>query len=169
MSVTNNTTNQANNRAKSGGEYINAKVEETQDAMRLGLNSVSENTQRFTDQVTQAYGITGEGREELTRQGAQSLEMMTQASTLLTRGVQDLSREWFSLTQERLQKNLDDFGALTRCRSLPDVMAAQSNLLRDNLEQTIESTRRIAEVATRVANEASQALKAETKKASRVG
>ena len=168
MSVTHNTTNKTNGRAEIRGEYIHAKVDEAQDAMRSGLNSVSENTRRFTDQVTQAYGITGEGREELTRQGAQNLEVFTQASAVLTRGVQDLSREWFRLTQERLQKNLDDFGTLARCRSLPDVMAAQSNLLRDNLEQTIEGTRRIAEVATRVANEAGQTLKAETRKASRV-
>jgi phasin family protein len=94
--------------------------------------------------------------------------MMTQASTMLTRGVQDLSREWFSLTQERLQRNVEDFGVLARCQSLPDVMAAQSNIMRRNLEQTIEGTRRIAEVATRVADEAGQTLKAETKKASRV-
>lgn len=168
MSSAHNSTNKTNNRAEVRGEYIHAKVEEAQDAMRSGLNSVSENTRRFTDQVTQAYGITGEGHEELTRQGVQSLEMMTQASTMLTRGVQDLSREWFSLTQERLQKNLNDFGVLARCQSLPDVIAAQSTIMRHNLEQTIEGTRRIAEVATRVANEAGQALKAETKKASRV-
>jgi len=142
-------------------------TKKTQDTMQSGLNSVSESAQRFTDQVTQAYGLTGEGREELTRQGSQSLEMVAQASAMLTRGVQDLSREWFSLTQERLQKNLDDFGALARCRSIPDFMAAQSNLMRDNLEQTIESTRRIGEVATRVANEASQTLTAQTKKAHR--
>jgi len=139
-----------------------------QDAMRSGFNSASASAQRFTDQVSQAYGITGEGREELTRQGSQNLEMVIQASGVLTRGVQDLSREWFSLTQERLQKNLDDFGALARCRSLPDVMAVQSNFMRDNLEQTIESTRRIASVATRVANEASQTLAAQTKEAHRV-
>jgi len=167
MSVAHKTTNQASSRAKVGSEYIHAKVEEAQDAMRSGLNSVSENTRRFTDQVTQAYGITGAGREELTRQGAQSLEMMTQASTMLAHGVQDLSREWFSLTQERLQKNLEDFGVLARCQSLPDFMAARSNIMQHNLEQTIEGTRRIAEVATRVANEAGQALTAETKKANR--
>jgi phasin family protein len=168
MSVAHNTNNQANDRAKVAGEHIRDNAEKAQDAMRSGLNSASENTRRFTDQVTQAYGITGEGREELTRQGAQSLEMMTQASTMLTRGVQDLSREWFSLTQERLQKNVEDFGVLARCQSLPDFMAAQSTIMRHNLEQTIEGTRRIAEVATRVANEAGQTLKAETKKASRV-
>ncbi|MBL0408200.1 phasin family protein [Microvirga aerilata] len=166
MSVAHNTNNQANNRAKLAGEHIRDNAEKAQDAMRSGLNSASENTQRFTDQVTQAYGITGEGREELTRQGAQSLEIMTQASTMLTRGVQDLSREWFSLTQERLQKNVEDFAVLARCQSLPDFMAAQSTIMRHNLEQTIEGTRRIGEVATRVANEAGQTLKAETKKAS---
>jgi hypothetical protein len=167
MSVAHNTNTQASSRAKVAGEHIRDNAEKAQDAMRSGLNSASENTRRFTDQVTQAYGITGEGREELTRQGAQSLEMMTQASTMLTRGMHDLSREWFSLTQERLQKNLDDFGVLARCQSLPDFIAAQSNIVRHNLEQTIEGTRRIAEVATRVANEAGQTLKAETKKASR--
>jgi phasin family protein len=168
MSVAHDTNNQANNRAKVAGEHIRDNAEKAQDAMRSGLDSASENTRRFTDQVTQAYGITGEGREEFTRQGAQSLEMLTQASTMLTRGVQDLSREWFSLTQERLQKNVEDFGVLARCQSLPDYMTAQSNIMRRNLEQTIEGTRRIAEVATRVANEAGQTLKAETKKASRV-
>jgi phasin family protein len=167
MSVAHNTSNQANDRAKVAGEPIRDNAEKAQDTMRSGLNSASENTRRFTDQVTQAYGITGEGREELTRQGAQSLEMMTQASTMLTRGVQNLSREWFSLTQERLQKNVDDFGVLARCQSLPDFMAAQSAIMRHNLEQTIEGTRRIAEVATRVANEAGQTLKAEPKKTSR--
>jgi phasin family protein len=167
MSVAHNTNNQANDRAKVAGEHIRDNAEKAQNAMRSGLNSASENTRRFTDQVTQAYGITGEGREELTRQGAQSLEMMTQASTMLTRGVQDLSREWFSLTQERLQKNVEDFGVLARCQSLPDFMAAQSTIMRHNLEQTIEGTRRIAEVATQVANEAGQTLKAETKKANR--
>jgi phasin family protein len=167
MSVAHNANDQANNRSKSRGEHIHAKAEEAQDAMRSGLNSASENTRRFTDQVTQAYGITGEGREELTRQGAQSLEMMTQASTMLTRGVQDLSREWFSLTQERLQKNVEDFSVLARCQSIPDFMAAQSNIMQHNLEQTIEGTRRIAEVATRVADEAGRTLKAETKKANR--
>ena len=97
MSVAQNTINHAKNPAKAGSEYIHAKAEEIQDTMRSGLKSASENAQRFSDQVTQAYGNTGEGREELARQGAQSLEMLTQASTMLTRGVQDLSREWFSL------------------------------------------------------------------------
>jgi len=132
--------------------------------MRSGLDSASASARRFTDQVTQAYGITGGGREELTRQGAQNLEAFAEAGALLTRGVQDISRECVSLMQERLQKNLDDFAALGRCRSIPDFLAVQSTLIRDNFERTFESTRRIAELSTRLANEASQTLTVQTKK-----
>jgi phasin family protein len=167
MSIGQNAINHTKKAADAGSEYIRATAGKTQDAMRSGLDSASASAQRFTDQVTQAYGITGEGREELARQGSQNLEVFTQASAMLTRGVQDLSREWFSLMQERLQKNLEDFSALARCQSMPDFMAVQSTLMRDNLERTIESTRRIAEVATRVANEANQTLTAQTKKAHR--
>jgi hypothetical protein len=73
MSVANNTNHQANDRAKVAGEHIRDNAEKAQDAMRSGLNSASANTRRFTDQVTQAYGITGESREELTRQGPRAL------------------------------------------------------------------------------------------------
>jgi phasin family protein len=167
MSIGQNTTQHTKKAADAGGEYIRVTGKTTHDAMQAGLDSASASARRFTDQVTQAYGITGEGREELTRQGSQNLEVFTQASAMLTHGAQDISREWFSLIQERLQKNLEDLSALASCRSMPDFWAVQSNLMRDNLEQTIESTRRIAEVSTRVANEASQTLTARTEKAHR--
>jgi hypothetical protein len=131
------------------------------------MTSVSESARRFTDQVTQAYGFSGEKREELTHQTSQNLEMISEAGALLTRGFQDVSRAWFNLMQERLQKNLDGFNALARCRSVPDFLAVQSGLIRDNLEQTIESTRRIAEVSSEVASEAKQTMTALTKRARR--
>jgi hypothetical protein len=70
--------------------------------------------------------------------------------------------------QESMQKNLEGFNALARCRSVPDFLAVQSGLIRDNLEQTIESTRRIAEVSSEVASEANQTMTALTKRARRV-
>jgi phasin family protein len=115
--------------------------------------------------VTEAYGFSGEKRKEFTHQTSQNLEVISEAGALLTRGFQDISRAWFNLMQERLQKNLEGFNALARCRSVPDFMAVQSSLIRDNLEQTIQSTRQIADVSTRVANEANQTITALTKKA----
>jgi hypothetical protein len=69
--------------------------------------------------------------------------------------------------QESLKKNLEDFTALACCRSIPDSLAVQSTLMRDSFERTLESIRRIAEVSTRLANEASQTLTVQTTKARR--
>ena len=69
--------------------------------------------------------------------------------------------------QESLQKNLDGFNALARCRSVPDFMAVQSDLIRTNLEQTIQGTRRIAEVSARMADEGDHTVTTLTKKARR--
>ena len=167
MSSAHNTTAHKNKVADAAGENVRVLAETTQDALRSGMTSASESARRFTDQVTQAYGFSGEKREELTHQTSQNLEMISEAGALLTRGFQDVSRAWFNLMQERLQKNLDGFNALARCRSVPDFLAVQSGLIRDNLEQTIESTRRIAEVSSEVASEAKQTMTALTKKARR--
>ena len=167
MSSAHNATDHKNEVADAAGENVRVLGETTQDALRSGMTSASESARRFTDQVTQAYGFSGEKREELTHQTSQNLEMISEAGALLTRGFQDVSRAWFSLMQERLQKNLDGFNALARCRSVPDFLVVQSGLIRDNLEQTIESTRRIAEVSSEVASEAKQTMTALTKKARR--
>jgi hypothetical protein len=165
MSSAHNTTE--HKVADTARENVRVLGETTQGALRSGMTSASESARRFTDQATQAYGFSGEKREELTRQTSQNLEMISEAGALLTRGFQDVSRAWFNLMQERLQKNLDGFNSLARCRSVPDFLAVQSGLIRDNLEQTIESTRRIAKVSGEVASEANQTITALTKKTRR--
>jgi prophage DNA circulation protein len=52
-----------------------------------------------------------------------------------------------------------------RCRSIPDFVAVQSELMRDNWQQMIEGSRRIAERSIQVANEAAQKISTETKQA----
>jgi hypothetical protein len=73
MTVAQNTTNGTKKSAEAGTGYIRSNGRTVHDAMRSGLDSASASARRFTDQVTQAYGITGEGRDELTLQGSQNL------------------------------------------------------------------------------------------------
>jgi phasin family protein len=128
------------------------------DAARAGLNAASEASQHMADQITQLFGMTGEQSEELARRSAQSIEAVTEASTVMARGFQDLSREMMTLAQERIQRNMDAFAALSRSRSIHELFTLQSELFRDNLQHTLESTRRIAEVSTRMAGDATQTM-----------
>jgi phasin family protein len=129
-----------------------------QDTLRSGLDAAAAQDQRATDQVAQLFTLSAARAEDLTRRSAQGMEALTQVSTALTRGFQDLSREWLTLTQARLQRSIDAMNAIAGCRSLPELFKVQSELVRNNLQHTLEDTQRIVELSTRMANEASQTV-----------
>ena len=80
------------------------------------------------------------------------------AKSLRPRGLQEVSREVVSRSQQRLQRNLDGLQALARCRSITDLVEVQSSLLRDNLEQTLENSRRLAELTLQMTDEATKTV-----------
>jgi phasin family protein len=129
-----------------------------EDTVRAGLNAAVEGPRQLADQFTQLFSLSGEQGEELAGRSAQSIEAVTQASTVVTRGVQDLSRELMALAQEQIRRNVEALGTLSRCRSIQEFITLQSELLRDNLQHTLEGTRRMAELSTRMADEATQAM-----------
>src|SRR5215212_4766930 len=144
--------------ATTRNENASDQISRAADAVRESAHGATESTDRVAEQVTQLFGFGGERGQELTRQSTQNMQAVTQTSTVLVRGFQDVSQECLTVLREQLQRNVDGVAALLRCRSVQDVMAAQSELLRTSLESTVEGTRRLAEVSTRVANEASQTL-----------
>jgi hypothetical protein len=90
---------------------------------------------------------------------SQNLQAVTQASTVLARGFQEASNEVFRSAQNRLTKNMDGLNRMAGCRSVRAVVAAQSELMRDNLQLTIDTNRRIAELSVRIADEATGAIR----------
>jgi phasin family protein len=54
--------------------------------------------------------------------------------------------------------------ALARCRSVTDFLEAQTTLLRDNLEQTVENSRRMAELTIQMTEEATRTVAAQAEK-----
>jgi len=151
---------------KDGNETIGATARATREAVdqtETVVRAGAETVQRLADEVGRAFGITGDS-EELTRQATKNLEAVTETGSVLARGFQELSKEWFELAQQRLQKNVEGLTRLAQCRSLPDFAAVQSDLVRDNVQQIIDSTRQIAERSVEIANEAAQKIGAAPKR-----
>ena len=109
-----------------------------------------------TEQFTEVLGLSEARAEELARQSSQTIDAVTQWGAVLTRGAQDISREWFRLAGERMQRNLEGLKELADCKSLPDLLSVQSRLARENMELMLDNSRRIAELSLQVASEASQ-------------
>ena len=121
---------------------------------------MTEVAQRTSDQMMQTLNRTGEQAQELARQSSQNFTVMTEAGTILARGFQDISQEWFGLMQAHIQRNFDGFTALVRCRSIPDYIALQNELVRDRLQHTIEAPVGLQTSSTRVADEATRTMSA---------
>jgi hypothetical protein len=65
-----------------------------------------------------------------------------------------------------LQRNLDSLNALARCRSMQDLVAVQSGLIRDNFEQTVDNSRRLAELVIQKSEEAARTITVQAEKTS---
>jgi len=94
----------------------------------------------------------------LARRTSQNIEAVSQASTVLSKGAQELSREWLDVMRERLAKNVEARNRLAGCRSVQDLVTVQSELVRDGLGEAVNGSRRIAEASIRVADEASRII-----------
>jgi phasin family protein len=147
---------------RAGVEGAQSVVRTLQETVQTSFEAVSNIARRSTDQSVQL--LDRAEAQDLAGQVSENLRAVAQSSTTLVRGVQDVSREAFELSQKRLQTNLDGLNQLARCRTLSDFVAAQSSLLRENLEQTLNNSRRLAELTIQATDEATRTVTAQVEK-----
>src|SRR5215204_3130445 len=144
--------------ARAGADAFRRGTETARDNLQQGLNTATETFQRINDQFTQALGFNGPQAEELARRSSQNIQAVSQASSVLMKGAQEVSHEVFGLVQDRVTKNIDGLSRLAGCRSVQDFVAVQSDLVRDGLQQVIDTNKRVAEVSVRIADEAARSI-----------
>jgi hypothetical protein len=123
-----------------------------QDSARVASEIIDRTTEVAADQV--------QATSNLLDQAPQYVQAIARSNRILARGAGTIALEWFGLRQERLLKNLDAVNDLLACRSMPDLVSLQGSLVRQNVEQMIGNSQRLAQISAQVAQEATQTIMA---------
>ena len=154
QAATERASSAAEQTARASAEVFQKGTETARNSLQSGLETAKQGFQRMNDQFTQVLGFSGPQAEELTRRSSENIQALTEAGTVLAKGAQDLSREWLGFAQDRQAKNMEGFKRLVGCRSVQDLIAVQSDLVRDSFQELIATNKRVAELSVRVTNDA---------------
>jgi hypothetical protein len=135
--------------ARAGADLVQRNAEAIQQAWQSGSELATRSTERFA----RALGVTGEEAQNGRQQSLRNLEALAQSNTTLAQAGQKISLECFEFARKRMAQNLDWFDAFMRCRTPQELAAVQSDFVRDNLEDLLQTSQRMAELWIRMADE----------------
>jgi hypothetical protein len=135
-------------------EAVQDVEQEVQATVQASLPVASE----IADRATEVAEHQGRVTSNLLDHAPRYVQAIARSNTILARGAGTIALEWFGLRQERLLKNLDGINDLLACRSMPDFVNLQSSLMRQNVEQMIGNSQRLAQISAQVAQEATQTV-----------
>jgi hypothetical protein len=150
---------------QANSEILRTQIETAQQAVRSSLEAGVRSLEGLTQNWTRTFGASAPN-PDLTERSAQNLQAMSQVSSALAKGAQDASRAWLDLTQKTVRTNLEALGQLGGCRSMKELAGVQGHLMRETLQQAIESGEVVARVSADAIQEAARVMRSQAQPAS---
>jgi phasin family protein len=144
---------------KTGANLLQQNAEMLQNTWRFGVDVATAIVRRSADQVGQAVGVPGDDAQEATKRSARNTESIFYSATAISKGMNDVSRECLELARHQIESSLNLTSELWRCRTPQDLAAVQTDLVRETLERALESSRRIADMSVKAADDAATHMK----------
>ena len=148
--------------AQASANLLKQNVETLQNVWRFGLEAASSAVGRSTEQFGRTLGVSGEGVQqatEATERSARNTQTLLYTGSAAARVMGEMSQEYFQMVRHQLEKNMDHMNELWTCRTPQDFAAVQSDMVRDSVETGLESSRRIADMSLKMADDTGKQIK----------
>ena len=148
--------------AREGANLLKQNVETLQNAWRSGLETATSVMGRSTEQFGRTLGLSGEGAhqaQQATERSTRNAQTLLYSGNVAARVMDGMSREYFQMVGRQVEKNMDHMNQLWTCRTPQDFAAVQSDMVREMVETALESSRRIADMSLKMADEAGKQIK----------
>jgi hypothetical protein len=136
---------------RAGIEIFQRNAETIQHTIQSSAKLASTMAECSAGQFGRAFGFSG---GELAEKSSRNMEAIVQSGTIVTEMMQRMCVECGDIARARIERGVERMGALVRSRSPQDIVALQSEILRDNFETFLGLARKLAEHSARLADEA---------------
>jgi phasin family protein len=147
-------SNTAEQTARAANEAFRQNAETFSSTWRESSEAANRIAERSLDQFSKLCGFSGDNARQSVQQSAASVQTFLDGSTVVASGMQNVSSEWMRFVHKRAEENLKNFDELMSCRSIPDCVAIQTRMIRDNFEAFLQTARRTSELSTKLADDA---------------
>jgi phasin family protein len=148
--------------ARASANLLKQNVETLQNAWRFGLEAATSAMERSTEQFGRTLGVSGDGVQQATKateRSARNAQTLLYTGTAAARVVGGMSQEYFQMVRYQVEKNMDHMNELWSCRTPQDFAAVQSDMVRETVETALETSRRIADMSLKMADDAGKQMK----------
>jgi len=144
--------------SRASADLLHQNAEMVQNAWRFGMEAVTQVMNRSTDQLSRTFGLTGDEAQQATERSVRNTQTVMETASAVTKGTNEISKEYFQLARGQLDKNMERMNELWRCRSPHEFLAVQSDLIRDTMTGVLESGRRVADLSLKLADDAGRRM-----------
>ena len=151
--------------SRASADLLNQNAEMLQNTWRFGVEAVTETMNRSTEHLGRAFGWTGDEAQQATERSVRNAQSVMESATAVSKGLNDISREYFQFARRQMENNMDRMNELWRCRTPHEFAAVHSDLIRDTMTGVLESGRRVADMSLKVADDARQRIASNVQRA----
>jgi phasin family protein len=144
--------------ARASASLLKQNAETLQNAWRFGLDMATTVMGRSTEQFGRTLGLSGDGAQQATERSARSAQTILYTGAAAAKVMSGMSQEYLQLVRHQVEKNMDHMNELWACRTPQDVAAVQSDMVRDTVGTALESSRRIADMSLKLADDAGKQI-----------
>ena len=140
--------------AQASSHLLRQNTEMLQNTWRFGADMITAMMGRSTDQLGRTFGITGNEAQRAAERSVRNAEAIMYSTTAVAKGMNGASREYFDFVRQQIDRTMDRMNELWRCRTPHDLAAGQTDLMRDTISSALDTSRRMAELSLKVADDA---------------
>ena len=165
--ATRRTADAARSIAEEGTEAGRRIADAGASTARDAMGKAGQMAGRNVEQLNRLMGLSAETQGEVAQQARENMDVMVQCGSVLMDGMQSIMREWMGLAQEAMARNVDGINTMMRSRSVQDLYAAQSRMVKDEVALLLNRSVRISELSAKTANDAARRLNGRVEGAAR--